>query len=261
MRLQWEGQAVEVREIGTGPTLILVHGYPLDGAMWSSAARRLSQRFRVLKPDLPGRPDNPAEPGGSIDSYADFLESVLEAIDPPAGLAGFSMGGYAALALMKRKPPKVRALALVDTRAVADDEAARGERDQAIVTLRERGVEPIADAMLAKLLAPSSSERGDLSGRVRRIILRQSAAALESDLKAMRDRPDSIAFLEEISVPTLVVVGEHDAITPPAEAQAMADAIPGARLAVIPAAGHLTPMENPSAVAQALDEFFSTALS
>src|SRR5262249_62202886 len=99
--------------------------------------------------------------------------------------------------------------------------------------------------------------RSHVAECARRIRLRQGAGALEWDLKAMRDRPDSTAFLSEISVPTLVVVGEHDAISPPAEAETMAKAIPGARLVTVPAAGHLTPMESPAAVASALGDFFS----
>src|SRR5215471_17546540 len=99
MRLDWQGEVAQVRELGQGPTLLLVHGYPLDGAMWSSVARRFSDVFRVVKPDLPGRPDNPGPPEGSIDSYTDFLEFVLGQLEAPVGLAGFSMGGYAALAL------------------------------------------------------------------------------------------------------------------------------------------------------------------
>jgi pimeloyl-ACP methyl ester carboxylesterase len=261
VRIEWKGQAVDLREAGTGPIIVLLHGYPLDGAMWSSVARRLSDRFRVLKPDFPGRPENPASTEGSIESYADYVESIVNACEPPVGLAGFSMGGYAALALMKRRPSKVTALALIDTRAVADDEATRSKRNEAIATLREKGVEPIADAMLGKLLAPASLTKRDLVERVRRIMLRQTAASLESDLAAMRDRPDSASFLAEISVPTLVMVGEHDSVSPPEEGRAMADAIPGARFLTIPGAGHLTPMESPSGVAQALGDFFGEALA
>lgn len=260
VRMTWREQAVEVREVGSGPTIVLVHGYPLDGAMWSSVARRLSSKFRVLKPDLPGRADNPVEPDGSIDSYADFLRATIEGAGGSVGLAGFSMGGYVCLALMKRHPANVRALALVDTRAGADDEATQQARNEAIATLRQSGTAPIADAMLKKLLAPESLTRGDLADRVRRIILRQRPAAVESDLKAMRERPESTTFLPEISIPTLVLAGEQDAISPPSEGEAMAKAIPGGRFVVIPAAGHLTPMESPGGTARALEDFFAEAL-
>ena len=261
MNLTLGEATVPIRELGTGPAILLVHGYPLDGAMWSSVARRLSERFRVLKPDLPGHGENSLPPGGTIDSYADFLSAVIDAAGGPVGLAGFSMGGYVDLALVKRRPEQVSALALVDTRAEADDEATRARRDESIALLRQSGIEPVAEAMLGKLVSPQSLAKSDLADRVRRILRRQNAAAYESDLAAMRGRPDFLSFLAQIAVPTLVVVGEEDVITPPDRARAMVDAIPGARFAMIPQAGHLTPMESPAAVAKALGDFFAEALS
>jgi 3-oxoadipate enol-lactonase len=261
MRLDWNGQQVQVREFGEGPAVVLVHGYPLDGAMWSGVARALSARFRVLKPDLPGRGENPTAPDGRMEGYADFLEAIFGQLQPPAGLAGFSMGGYVSLALLKRGPASVRALALVDTRAGADDEAGKAGREASITAVRSGGAAAIADGMITKLLAPASAQNASLVERLQRIILRQKPETLESDLAAMRDRPDSTDFLVRIAVPAVVLAGDQDVITPPAESQAMAAAIPGARFVSIAAAGHLTPMERPGAVAAALSEFFATALA
>jgi pimeloyl-ACP methyl ester carboxylesterase len=260
MRLDWKGQPVQIRELGQGPAVVLVHGFPLDGAMWSGVARALSSRFRVLKPDLPGRGENPAPPDGTIDGYADLLQAILGEIPPPAGLAGFSMGGYVSLALMKRGPAGVGALALVDTRAGADDEAGKAGREAAIAAVRSGGAAAIADGMIARLLAPGSAQNASLVERLRRIILRQKPETLESDLTAMRDRPDSTGLLARIAVPTIVLAGDQDVVSPPAEGQAMAAAIPGARFVSIPASGHLTPMERPGAVAAALSDFFAAAL-
>src|SRR5215471_19993579 len=118
---------------GTGterPAVVLVHGYPLDGAMWSGVARILSRRFRVLKPDLPGRGETAAESGGTMADYADFLDAILRELPAPVGLAGFAMGGYATLALLDRRPERLGAVALVDTRASADDDAGRAKREE-----------------------------------------------------------------------------------------------------------------------------------
>jgi pimeloyl-ACP methyl ester carboxylesterase len=260
MRIDWAGLSADVREVGKGPAIVLVHGFPLDGAMWSGVARALSPRFHVFKPDLPGRGNSEAPAPKSIEAHADFLESLLGQIEGPVGLAGFSFGGYVALALMKRRPEKVRALALVDTRASADDDAGRAKRDETIAAVREQGVAPLVESMPAKLVSPESMGRADLVERVRRIISRQRPETVEADLTAMRDRPDSNDFLPEISVPALVVVGERDVLTPPADSEAMAAAIPNARLVVVPGAGHLTPMERPKAVAEALGEFFAGPL-
>src|ERR1700704_4390778 len=122
MELRWKDQPVRIREMGAGPVIVLVHGYPLDGAMWSGVARLLSRQFRVLKPDLPGHGESTIPPQRPLRGYADFLEAILGELPPPVGLAAFSMGGYAALSLMERPPEGLKALALVDTRASADDD-------------------------------------------------------------------------------------------------------------------------------------------
>lgn len=260
MEILWKGQPARIREMGSGPAVVLVHGYPFDGAMWSGVARALAARFRVLKPDLPGRGETPAASAGTIEDSADFLAAVLAELPGPVGLAGFSMGGYVALALARRRPAALGALALVDTRAAADDDAAKAKRDEAIATVRSAGVAAIAEGLLPRLLSPLSISNRDLLDRARRIMLRQKPETVEADLKAMRDRPDARASLSEIAIPTLVLVGEQDALTPPADSRAMADAIPGARLVTVPGAGHLAPMERPGAVAAALSDFFAGAL-
>jgi 3-oxoadipate enol-lactonase len=127
--------------------------------------------------------------------------------------------------------------------------------------VRSAGVAAIADAMIPKLLSPSAAGNRDLVERVRRIILRQKPETVEADLTAMRDRPDSRPALPSLGVPTLVVVGAEDTLTPPADSEAMASAIPGARPATIPGAGHLAPMERPGAVAAALSSFFGSVLA
>jgi 3-oxoadipate enol-lactonase len=153
----------------------------------------------------------------------------------------------------------VGGFALVDSRAGADDEAGRAKRTEAIATVRSGGVDPIAQAMLPKLLSPEGLKRPDLAERATRMMTRQKPETVAADLEALRDRPDSTSFLASIAVPTLLVVGEKDVLTPPSESQAMAAAIPGARLVTIPGAGHLAPMERPRAVAAALLEHFSAA--
>jgi pimeloyl-ACP methyl ester carboxylesterase len=261
MRLEWGGHGIDVREAGSGPSLVLLHGYPLDGAMWSGVARALAARFRVLKPDLPGRGENPAPAPDRLEGHADFVASLLAQLPPPIGLAGFSMGGYVTLALLRAHPSAVRALALVDTRAEADDEEGRKKRDEAIATVRSAGVPKIAEAMVPRLLAETSLSNRDLVDRLRRIILRQKPETVEADLTAMRERRDATDLLPSIAIPTLVLVGEHDALTPPSFSERMAAAIPGAKLTRISGAGHLTPMERPGAVATALGDFFAASLA
>ena len=261
MRLELDGRSIDVRETGSGPSVILLHGYPLDGAMWSGVARGLAPRFRVFKPDLPGRGENPLPATGDLDSYAAFVEALVAAVPTPVGLAGFSMGGYVALAILRRARASLGALALVDSRAEGDDEEGKGKRDEAIALVRASGVEKIAETMVPRLLAPASLENRDLVERLRRIILRQKPGTVESDLSAMRGRADSTDLLPSLRVPTAILVGDADALTPPALSEKMADAIPGARLVRVAAAGHLTPMERPGAVGAVLAELFGAALA
>ncbi|MGH9368438.1 MAG: alpha/beta fold hydrolase, partial [Thermoanaerobaculia bacterium] len=223
MRLQWSGHSIDVREAGAGPCVVLLHGYPLDGAMWSGVARTLATRFRVFKLDLPGRGENPVAAPHDLEGYADFVDALVKELPPPVGLAGFSMGGYVALALLRRGAGNVRALALVDTRAEADDEEGKKRRDEAIATVREKGgVAKIADGMVGRLLAESSLSNRDLVERLRRILSRQKPETVEADLTAIRGRRDSGDLLSSIQIPTLVLVGELDALTPPALSEKMA---------------------------------------
>jgi 3-oxoadipate enol-lactonase len=166
------------------------------------------------------------------------------------------MGGYAVLALLAKTSEKIGALALVDTRAGADDEEGRRKRDEAIAAVRAGGSAAAAEAMIPKLLSDEARTRADVVERVRRTIVRQKPETLESDLAAMRDRRDSTGLLGGIRIPTLVLAGSLDVLTPPGPAAEMAAAIPGARFLEIAGAGHASPIERPKAVAAALAEFF-----
>ena len=222
--------------------------------MWREQARDLADIRRVLTPDLDGhgsRSDRP--PGRSMDDIAKSLaawldEEGVDAID----LGGFSMGGYVALAFCRLYPERVRSLALVDTRAAPDTDAGRTGRDQMIAGIEKDGAGIAADAMLPKMF----TDRVDpaLRDEVGRWMREQPPAALVADLHAMRDRPDSSATLAELKVPVLVVSGLEDPIIPVEEAESMAAAAARGTLVVVDGAAHLSPMEQPAAVNQALRE-------
>ncbi|MGI8610469.1 MAG: alpha/beta fold hydrolase [Candidatus Dormibacteria bacterium] len=236
------------------PVLLLVHGFPLDSRMWHHQVNGLSG-FRVIAPDLDGHGVSPAgSPAHSVEDMARALAARLDsAAVAQVHLGGFSMGGYAALAFLRLFPDRVLSLALVDTRANADNQAGRQGRDAMIARIREAGSGVAAEAMLPKMFV----EGGD-QGRRRETeewMLAQPAEALIADLTAMRERPDSTGMLGAIKVRTLVVVGDQDPITPPDVAEAMAAAIPGARLVTIKGAAHLSPVEQPDQVNSAFRDF------
>ncbi len=237
-----------------GTTLLLIHGFPLDHRLWEAQLRGLSTEVRVLAPDLRGFGQSELTPGPlTMAGHADDLAALLDHLGiRQAIVAGLSMGGYVAFAFWRRHRDRVQALALLDTRAEADSVIARANRDAAAVRVWQAGAAAIADEMLPRLLAPANLAAPKLAGAARRMLVEQPVEGIVGALAGLRDREDSRPTLPTITVPALVVVGEHDAITPPADAAAMAAGIPGARLVTIPGAGHLSPMENPRAVNAAL---------
>lgn len=233
--------------------VVLIHAFPLDGRMWAPQRNALAARTRVLVPDLPGfgaSAGHPARP--DLDAWADVLERLLaRRLGPrPAIVCGLSMGGYVALRLADRHPARLAGLVLADTRARADDDAGRRARDEAVGRVSTGGVAALVDALVPKLLAEASSDA--LRHRVRELALQQSPAAVVAALRAMRDRPDSTPVLDRLRVPTVVVVGEHDALTPPHEAAAMVARVPAAKLVMVEGAGHLSSLERPDVFTSAV---------
>jgi 3-oxoadipate enol-lactonase len=237
--------------------LLLIHGFPLNRHMWDAQLAGLSGVARVVAPDLRGSGDSQATPGPySMDQFADELAALLDHLDIERTIvAGLSMGGYIAFAFWRRYTSRVQALALLDTRAEPDSPQARAGRDASADYVQREGSEALARQMLPRLLAPVNLANTTLAGRVLAIMAVQPVAGIVGDLQAMRDRPDSRPALAKISVPTLVITGEADQLTPPADGRALAEAIPGARMVMIRRAGHLSSLENPRAVNRALRAF------
>jgi pimeloyl-ACP methyl ester carboxylesterase len=241
---------------GAGRPLVLLHAFPLDRRMWQPQLGPLAAVARVLTPDLPGFGDSPAPRGPfTIDSAADAVRDFLDAtkVTGRVVLGGLSMGGYIALAFARRYPARLAGLILADTRSEPDDAAGKAKRDELIALANSAGVSGVLDQMLPKMLAPPA--RPELVETVRTIAVGQSAATVAAALAALRDRPDATTSLGAITVPTLILVGEQDAITPPVMAQSLAGRIPGSRLVTIPGAGHLNNLENPDAFTTAVREF------
>jgi len=178
----------------------------------------------------------------------------------PVVVGGLSMGGYVAFALLRRRPDLVAGVVLADTRAGADSIEVAERRVAQQAKVADEGTAGLIDTMIAGLLCDETrARRPEVVMRARALMAGNSASGIIAALGAMRTRPDATADLAGITVPALVVVGEHDAPSPPAEAEAMADALPDAHLEVIGGAGHLSNLEAPAsfnaAVATFLDRF------
>lgn len=253
------GQRFFYQERGRGDAVVLVHGFPLDGRIWEAQLEGLCDRWRVIVPELPGF--GRSQPTGpfTLGQMAHHLRELLQRIGAvPAVLAGLSMGGYIALEYVVRCPSDLRGLILVDTKAEADTADGKAGRDKMIETVRAGGAKAVADAMEPKMLAPGALQsRPELARKLRQIMESQNPQTLEHALAAMRDRADHSDALASIAVPTLIIVGDQDAITPPAVASAMNREIPRSKLEVIKGAGHLTSMEQPEQVTRAMREFLT----
>ncbi len=258
---------LHVEDIGTGPVIVLIHGFPLDHTMWAEQLNAWPG-YRVIAPDLRGygRSHLPEDTLYTIDQIADDVIDTLDAIgvNKPFVLGGLSMGGYVAMSIAERRPERLRGLMLLDTRAVGDTAKGEADRIRTVEQIESSGgdTRPFVADMLPKLLAPDARTRTPMvAEQVATIMNRAPAQAVTATLLGLAARPDRSAILPRISVPTLVLVGEHDAITPPDGAREMAQAIPGSTFVTIPGAGHLTPLENPQATNAAIDAFLKSLLT
>jgi pimeloyl-ACP methyl ester carboxylesterase len=250
-------------DCGSGRLILFIHGFPLDHTMWDAQIAALRQHYRVIAPDLRGFGRSPLgsfEPrnGISMERYADDLAELLDAlrIEEPILLVGFSMGGYIAWQFVRKYPNRLRALIQCDTRAAADTDEARAGRLKMAEHVAEWGAARVADMMGPKLVSPSTYEsKPDVVAAVRRIVERTSPAGIAAAQRGMAARPDVTGFLPQIKVPMLILVGENDALSPAPEMQSIAAAIPNAEFVIIPKAGHMCPMENPTAVNSAISQF------
>ncbi|HUK21122.1 MAG TPA: alpha/beta fold hydrolase [Gemmatimonadales bacterium] len=252
--------SVDVRTVPGAGAVLFIHGFPLDHTLWRHQLAGL-QRWTRIAPDLRGVGDSTAPDGGyAIARYADDLVRLLDSLRVNrAVVCGLSMGGYIAFDLVTRHADRVNALILCDTRPQADNDAARRARDAMAELARTRGVDAVGDEMLPRLLAGATiSDQPEVVQQFREMCRRIPVTGMVGALTAMRDRADSSGMLGSIRAPTLVVVGSEDRASPPEVARQMADAIPGARLAVIPGAGHLAPLEQPLATTRALEDFLES---
>ena len=247
MKLSVAGAELVCDVKGSGPAVLLLHAFPLGLVMWDEQARALAEAYQVVRFAARGFGGSP--PGDGLLTMERIAEDAVGVLDrlgiPSAVVAGLSMGGYAALALVRRHPDRIRALVLADTRAGADSAEAKATRAAQAEKVRREGASAIADAVLPKLLgATSHQQRPELVARVRRMIESNPPRGIADALAGLATRADSTPTLREIRVPTLILVGEEDTITPPAEAKALQRGIAGSRLATIPRAGHLANLEN-----------------
>ena len=233
-------------DAGIGRPIVLIHGYPFNRSLWNEQVEALSSTCRVIAPDLRGFGESDAAATATMNEMAHDVAQLMDHLEiTQAAIGGLSMGGYVALAFYKQSPSRVRALVLADTRAQADNEEAKQNREQQARKALDEGMAGIADSMLPKLLTPETvSKHPEIVKRVRDMMLKTKPEGAAAALRGMAERDDQTELLAKIAAPTLILVGAEDAITPVADSEKMHQAIAGSRLVVIDNAGHVSNLER-----------------
>jgi pimeloyl-ACP methyl ester carboxylesterase len=245
-------------DVGSGPSVVLLHGYPFNRSMWREQVDSLSANYRVIAPDLNGLGETSVSlESATMDEMAQTVAALLDELEiKRVTLGGLSMGGYVALAFYHRFQFRVRALILADTRSQADTTEARQGREQQAGKILKEGMSSITDDFLKKVLTPATlSEKPEIVGRVRAMILATKPQGAAAALRGMASRRDQTDFLPDIIAPTLIIVGGEDRLTPPVDAELMHREIRGSHLEIIEGASHLSNLERPIEFNRALKDF------
>lgn len=265
-----QGERIPIGEVtlnvvirGEGEPVLLAHGFPLDHSMWEAQINVLAaEGYQVIAPDLRGFGDSdPAQGKTTMAQFADDLSRLLAKLNVtrPVTFCGLSMGGYIAWQFFQRHRTRLARLILCDTRANDDDEKVARGRLVMAAEVERFGVEKVPDTMLPKLLAPIALEKNlAVVESLRATILRQDPAGVAAAQRGMAERQNVVDLLPTIDVPTLVLCGEVDAITPTDVMQAIAADIPGAKYVEIAGAGHMAPMERAVEANTAILDFLKT---
>jgi len=238
--------------------LVLLHAFPVDSRMWNGVRATLAARTRLITPDQRGlgrspMPETDREP--SLDDAAADVVALLDKLElEQVVLGGCSMGGYLTMAVQRLAPERVGGLVFVDTKATADAPAAAVNRHAVADRAEQTGsVAWLAPSMVSKLVSKGTLyRRQNLVDDLRGWISSQPPVGIAWAQRAMAARPDSTDALREADVPALVLVGTEDTLTPPAEARALVAALPKSELVELPRAGHLSPLDDPAGVAEAI---------
>jgi pimeloyl-ACP methyl ester carboxylesterase len=243
---------------GDGPAVVLLHPFPSHHEFWMPAVPALQSRYRLILPDLRGHGESEIGKGPAfMAKHAADVARVMDAAG--VGKAAFivcSIGGYIVFEFLRRYRARVSALALCNTRPQPDTAEARANRLKNAEVVLEQGTEPFLQSMIPKLLgATTLSSRPDLVEGALRMMRKMSPEDISLVLRGMAERPDSVPDLKRINLPTLILMGDEDTLTPEADGELMRQSIPNSRLKIIPKAGHYAPWERPEAVAPLLRQF------
>ena len=260
IRIKSDDAEIAYQTLGSGSPIVLLHPFPVHHEFWLPAAQALSNRYQLILPDLRGHGESVAGGPATMEKHANDIARILD----HAGLgrvpfAGVSIGGYVLFEFWRRYRGRVAALALINTKAPADSPEAKAGRLQAAADVLERGTEPFFEGMVPKLISKTTrASRPDLVDGALRMMRKMSAGDVAQVQRGMAERPDSVADLKTINVPTLLMTGDEDTLTGPPEAELMRQNIAGSELKIIRHAGHYSPWEQAAEVGKLLRQFFDS---
>ena len=254
------GVPMSWREAGSGEdVLVLVHGFPFNSAIWRPQLEAAPAGWRVIAPDLRGFGGGAVVTGSRLpmDLLAQDVLSLLAHLGVrSAVVCGHSMGGYVTFAMLRKAPRLIRGLLLANTRATPDSAEGKQGRVKNAKHVHAHGTQALIDALVPRLLAAETRAGSpDIEEELRAVMRAAPAPAVVAALLGMAERPDSTPQLRSINVPTQLVVGASDEITPPGDARLLARAIPGSQLEIIERAGHLPSLEQPAVFNRVLTGF------
>ena len=246
-------------ETGKGIPIIFVHGFPLNHRLWEPQLSELKETMHVITPDLPGHGKSEARFGAYLmNLVADDINGFIDAlgISVPVVVCGLSLGGYMLGQFYQKYGKRLSGLIFTATRASPDSEAAKLNRDRLVVLASQSGPQAVVEDVLPKFMSPKTYQsRPELVDEVREIMRTTSLDGMVGDLLGMRERPDTHDLLRKINLPALVIHGMDDQLIPLSEGEKIRDTITGARMCVIPDAGHLPNLEQPELFNQAVIRF------
>lgn len=260
MKIQLNGAAISYADRGLpqGTPVVFIHGFPFNHTMWDPQMRALPNHFRAITYDIRGHGQSDVGDGQySIELFVDDFIGLLDhLVIRQAVVCGLSMGGYIALRAIERHPERFRGLILCDTRSEADSDEGKIKRSAAVKSVKKGGVEAFAASFVKAVFAPETFRtKPDAVETIRKMIVSNSPLGIGGTLLAMAARTDTTKALSGIRVPTLILVGEHDALTPPSSSQAMHERIPSSQMHVLPGAAHMSNIENAGEFNRHLLEF------
>jgi 3-oxoadipate enol-lactonase len=249
---------------GDGPPVVLLHPFPCHHEFWYPVAAALESRYRLILPDLRGHGDSEVGEGPALmHKHASDIARVFDAAGVgKAAFIGCSIGGYILFEFWRRFRPRITALALCGTRPQPDTAEGRTNRLKTAAAVLEQGTEAYFESMIPKLMGRTTvSTRPDLVAGARTMMRQMSAEDVNLVQRGMAERPDSVADLKTINVPTLIVIGDEDVFSTVADGELMRQNIAGSQLKVIPKAGHFAPWEQPGDVGPLLRQFLDEVVT